>query len=162
MGDTLPMTWFEATQESEGLVPHTRETVWKVLTDPDALAELTPVVQRIEPGPEHWRWCLRTVPLLGHRVDPSFTERMTFRAPERIDYRHEPPADRNERAGVDGWYTLTETDEGTHLAIGLTVKVNLPLPRLSSPAVTTAMRAVIAATGNGFERNFVRRLDQMA
>lgn len=156
------MTWFEATQESEGMVPHARETVWKVLTDPDALAELTPLVNRIEPGPEHWRWCLRTVPLLGHRVDPSFTERMTFRAPERIDYRHEPPADRHERAGVDGWYTLTETDEGTHLAIGLTVKVNLPLPRLATPAVTTAMRAVIAATGNGFERNFVRRLDQVA
>lgn len=156
------MTWFEATQESEGMVPHARETVWKVLTDPDALAELTPIVNRIEPGPEHWRWCLRTVPLLGHRVDPSFTERMTFRAPERIDYRHEPPADRHERAGVDGWYTLTETDEGTHLAIGLTVKVNLPLPRLATPAVTTAMRAVIAATGNGFERNFVRRLDQVA
>jgi carbon monoxide dehydrogenase subunit G len=156
------MTWFEATQRSEGTVPHTRETVWKVLTDPDALAELTPVVERIEPGPEHWRWCLRTVPLLGHRVDPSFTERMDFRAPERIDYRHEPPAPDAERAGVDGWYTLTEVEDGTHLAIGLTVKVNLPLPRVAAPAVTTAMRAVIGATGMGFERNFTRRLAQVA
>ena len=156
------MTWFEATQRSEGTVPQSRETVWKVLTDPDALADLTPIVDRIEPGPEHWRWCLRTVPLLGHRVDPSFTERMTFRSPERIDYRHEPPAPDAERAGVDGWYTLTKVEGGTHLAIGLTVKVNLPLPRVASPAVTTAMRAVIAATGTGFERNLTRRLDQVA
>jgi carbon monoxide dehydrogenase subunit G len=156
------MTWFEATQESDGTVPHSRETVWKVLTDPDALAELTPVVTRIEPGPTHWRWCLRTVPLLGHRVDPSFTERMVFTAPERIEYRHDPPDGSTERAGVDGWYRLTEVADGTHLAIGLTVKVNLPLPRVAAPAVTTAMRAVIAATGNGFERNFTRRLDQVA
>jgi hypothetical protein len=42
------------------------------------------------------------------------------------------------------------------------VKVDLPLPRVAAPAVTTAMRAVISATGNGFERNFTRRLAEVA
>jgi carbon monoxide dehydrogenase subunit G len=156
------MTWFEATQESEGVVDADRATVWQVLTDPDALAELTPFLERIEPAGDLWRWHFGSVPLVGQRFTPCFTERMTFREPERIDYRHAPPTPDAERAGVDGWYTLTEVAEGTHLAIGLTIKVHLPLPRVAAPAVHAGMRAVIARTGAGFEQNFERRLEQLA
>lgn len=156
------MNWFTASTESDGIVSASRATVWRVLTDPSMLAELTPLLERIEPFGEHWRWHFSPVPILGQRLTPSFTERMTFRPQERIDYRHEPPADRVERAGVDGWYTLADVPGGTHLAIGLTVKVQLPLGRFAAPAVTRVLEAVMARTGAGFEANFVRRLEQLS
>lgn len=150
------MNWFSASNESEGVVAADRSTVWGLLTDPDAVAEMTPLLQRIDADGDVWRWQFSAVPILGTALAPAFTERMTFAPEDRIDYHHEPG--QGERTGVDGWYTLSDADEGTHLAIGLTVKAQLPLSRLAAPAVRTAMRTVIATIGAGFARNFERRL----
>jgi carbon monoxide dehydrogenase subunit G len=152
------MNWFSASNESEGVVAADRSTVWELLTDPDALAEMTPLLQRIDTHGDVWRWQFSAVPILGTALAPAFTERMTFAPEDRIDYHHEPADGHSERTGVDGWYTLSDAAEGTHLAIGLTVKAHLPLSRLAAPAVRTAMRTVIAATGAGFARNLERRL----
>jgi hypothetical protein len=119
---------------------------------------MTPLLQRIDTDGDVWRWQFSAVPILGTALAPAFTERMRFAPEDRIDYHHEPAVGHSERTGVDGWYELSDAAEGTHLAIGLTVKAQLPLSRLATPAVRTAMRAVIAATGAGFARNFERRL----
>ena len=59
-----------------------------------------------------------------------------------------------------GRYTLTDTDDGTHLAIRLEVSADLPLPKVSAPAVKAAMRAVMGTMGIGFERGFRRELGE--
>ncbi|MGN6577067.1 MAG: hypothetical protein ACTHKG_15450, partial [Nocardioides sp.] len=99
------MNWFSATTSSQAEVSADRAEVWDVLTDPDALAELTPLLRRIDVDGDLWRWCFTQVPLLGLAVTPEFTVRMRFRPMERIDYEHAPPAGSHERFGVEGWYT---------------------------------------------------------
>ena len=116
-------------------------------------------VRRIEPGATHWRWCLRAVPLLGHRVDPSFTERMTFDEPRSIEFTHDPAAgDGEESAGVHGWYRLTPRRNGTHLETSMAISVDLPFPGITRPAVTTAMRGVVALMGQRFSHNLLEHL----
>lgn len=152
------MPWFETSTESEATVPATPEAIWEVLTDPDAVARLTPLVEHIEADGDLWRWQMARVPVLGVSLTPAFTEHMQFQQGRRIDYTHTPPDGGREHAGVDGWYELRGTDRGTLLGVGLTVKVDLPLPRLSGPAVRTAMRTVMAGIGTGFSRNLLRHL----
>jgi len=152
------MNWFSATTSSQADVAADRGEVWDVLTDPDALAELTPLLRHIEVDGDLWRWCFTQVPLLGLAVTPAFTERMRFREQQRIDYEHAPPAGSHERFGVEGWYTLDDTSDGTRLAVSMTVRVQLPLTRLAAPAVTRVMDSVLARTGDGFSKNFERRL----
>ena len=72
------MNWFTATTSSQADVAADRDAVWDVLTDPDALAELTPLLRRIDVDGDLWRWCFTQVPLLGLAVTPAFTERMRF------------------------------------------------------------------------------------
>ena len=60
--------------------------------------------------------------------------------------------------GVEGTYALTDSGDGTRLAIELGVDVDLPFPRLAKPAVQASMQAVIAAMGVGFARNLERQL----
>ena len=156
------MNWFSATNESSGVVSADRSTVWEVLTDPATLAEITPLLQRIEADGDLWRWHFTQVPLLGVPVTPSFTERMRFRPEERIDYDHAPPDGRSERVGVDGWYTLRDVEEGTHLALALTIWVQLPLARVATPAVTRVMQSVMGHTGDGFAANFERKLAELS
>ena len=103
---------------------------------------------------------MTSVPVLGRAFTPVFTERMAFDRPSRIDYTHAPPEGVSEQAGVAGRYTLTERDAGTHLAIRLEVSADLPLPRVSGPAVKAAMRAVMGTMGIGFERGFRRELGE--
>jgi carbon monoxide dehydrogenase subunit G len=152
------MNWFSATTSSQADVSADRAEVWDVLTDPDALAELTPLLRSIDVDGDLWRWCFTQVPLLGLAVTPAFTERMHFRAKERIDYEHAPPEGSHERFGVEGWYTLDDAADGTRLAVSMTVRVQLPLARIAAPAVTRVMESVLARTGDGFSRNFERRL----
>ena len=156
------MSWFSATSESSGVVAADRSTVWQVLTDPDTLAEITPLLQRIDADGDLWRWHFAQVPLLGLPVTPSFTERMRFQPQERIDYDHAPPPGRSERVGVDGWYTLRDVDQGTHLALALTIRVQLPLARVAAPAVTRVMESVMGRTGDGFASNFERKLAELS
>lgn len=150
------MTWFETSTESASVVAASPEQVWAVLSDPGLVAELTPMVRAIEADGEHWHWRLAGINVLGHRVSPSFTVHMDMEPPRRIDFTHEPVG--REHAGVDGWYALEPAGDGTRLAIRLTVKVDLHLPRLSGPAVRAAMHSVIAAMGAGFSRNLIRHL----
>ena len=154
------MTWFTASTTSEGVVSASREDVWAVLTDPATIARITPFVRSIEADGDRWTWHMTSVPVLGRAFTPVFTERMVFDPPARIDYAHEPPDGATEQAGVAGRYTLTETGAGTHLAIRREVSADLPLPRVSGPAVKAAMRAVMGTMGIGFERGFRRELGE--
>jgi carbon monoxide dehydrogenase subunit G len=150
------MTTFDARKVSKAVVPYTRQQVWEVLADPAAVARLTPMVRGIEGHGDIWRWRLAPIEVLGKDIGLAFTERMDFAEPERIRFTHEPQG--QERAGVNGTYTLTVAGSGTRLAIDLAVEVDLPFPRLARPAVTTSMQAVLVAMGAGFARQLDRHL----
>jgi carbon monoxide dehydrogenase subunit G len=130
--------------------------VWAVLSDAKQVAKLTPMVRSIEDHGDTWLWKLSPIEVLGKSIGLSFTERMEFTPKERIVYTHAPKGD--ERAGVEGIYALTDSGEGTRLAIELGVDVDLPFPRIAKPAVQASMQAVIAAMGVGFARNLERQL----
>ncbi len=153
------MAWFEASNHSEAVVPADRKEVWAALTDPDLLPKLTPFLRHIEVDGDHWRWELTKIPILTTSLTPSFTELMKFTEPTRIEWTHDPRG-RRERVGVDGWYALDEAPGGgTHLEIRIGVKAELPLSRYASPAVTAAMRTVLAGMGKRFGDNLLHHLD---
>jgi hypothetical protein len=132
--------------------------VWKALTDPVLLPRLTPLLSRIDADGDVWRWHMVRIAALGVSVIPTFTERMTFTEPSVIDYSHEPPRGTTERAGAEGRYRLTEIDGGTHLAISLTLSVDLPLPRAAAPAVRKVMTGIMQRTGERFSANLLAHL----
>ena len=96
--------------------------------------------------------------VLGVGIAPAFTEKMTFTDLEHIEFAHEPPAGASERTGVNGWYHLADDEGGTLLGTSLEVVAELPLPRLSAPAVTVAMKGVMATMGERFSRNLLDHL----
>ena len=149
---------FSATTKSEALVAADRAAIWAALTDPVVLTALTPLLRHIEVHDDVWRWELTSFPVLGLPVDAKFTERMRFTPGRRIDFDHEPAKGVVEHAGADGWYALDEVAGGTHLAINLTLHVELPLSRLAAPAVERVMRAAMDRTGDVFGRNLERHL----
>ena len=124
---------FSATTVSEAVVAAPREDIWAAITDPTVLPKLTPLLRHIEADGDLWRWDLSRINVLGIVVDPSFTERMSFLPNERIEYTHEPPAGAHEWASAEGWYRLSDHAAGTHLAISITLTVELPLARLAPP-----------------------------
>lgn len=152
------MTRFEVTDRSNDTLPGVPpEPIWEVLTDPKLLARMTPLIDRIvEVDDHHWRWHLTTIAGVGVAVAPCFTVRMDFEPTERIDFTHAPAG--RERAGADGVYTLTPVEEGTHLAVDMTVHVDLPLPAMSRPAVTRVMQATMARMGDRFAQNLCSHL----
>lgn len=150
------MTVFSASKRSTAVVPFSREAVWSVLSDAGQVARLTPMVRSIEDHGGTWLWKLSPIEVLGKSIGLAFTERMDLQPTERIEFTHTPKGE--ERAGVEGSYTLTEKGAGTHLAIDLGVHVDLPFPRLAKPAVQTTMHGVIAAMGAGFAHNLDRHL----
>ena len=152
------MNSFSARTEAEAVVPAEREEIWAALTDPGLVARMTPFVRSIESRGRHWWWEMSRLQVLGAGVAPAFTEQMTFTDLERIEFRHDPPAGSRERTGVQGWYHLSEASGGTHLATSLEVAVELPLPRVSGPAVTTAMKGVMATMGERFSHNLLDHL----
>ncbi len=152
------MNRFSATTDSEAVVAADREPIWAALTDPDVLPRLTPMLRHIEADGDLWRWEMTRIGVLGVSVTPSFTERMRFDPPERIEFTHEPPAGRREHAAADGWYQLTAVEGGTRLRIRLTLFVDLPLARAARPAVTRVMHTVMARTGDRFAGNLLRHL----
>ena len=152
------MSTFSATNDSVAVVAADREAIWSALTNPDLLPRLTPLLRHIEHDGDLWRWEMSRVSVLGVSFSPSFTERMVFDPPRRIEYTHEPPVGRPERTGAEGWYELTEVDGGTRLRISLTVRVELPLPRAAAPAVTGVMKPVMMRTGERFAANLLRHL----
>jgi carbon monoxide dehydrogenase subunit G len=149
---------FSATTTSEAVVAAPREDIWAAITDPNVLPKLTPLLRHIEAEDDLWRWDLARINILGIVVDPSFTERMSFVPDERIEYTHEPPAGAHEWASAEGWYQLTDHQAGTHLAISITLSVELPLARLMAPAVETVIRTSMAVTGSRFASNLDQHL----
>ncbi|MBN9107322.1 MAG: hypothetical protein J0I34_00940 [Pseudonocardia sp.] len=152
------MHTFSTTRESEIVVGADRGALWDALTDPDLLARLTPLLQRIDADGDVWRWHMAGVSVLGVGISPAFTEKMAFDPQRRIGYTHSPPTGVVERTGADGWYSLDDDPSGTRLGISLTLRVELPLARITAPAVVTAMNATLQRTGDRFTANLLRHL----
>ncbi|MBD2759521.1 SRPBCC family protein [Yimella sp. cx-573] len=151
------MNSFSARNVSQETVPYDIDTLWSVLTDVKTLQELTPLVRRITPDGDRWKWELTSIPVLNQKFQPVFTALMTFDPKTRISYAHDP-ARTDELAAVEGIYTLTPKDEGTHLRIDITVTARMPFPKVMGPAVRTAMNVVMTQMGNGFARNLEKHL----
>jgi carbon monoxide dehydrogenase subunit G len=153
------MTRFSADTRAEAVVTAPRAEIWAALTDPSLVAELTPFVKSITADGEHWHWQLSGLKVLGVGIAPAFTELMVLDEPERIEFRHDPPDGDSERSGVEGWYALTEVDEGTRLVTSLEITLDLPLPRASSRAVKSAMGKVVEQMGERFSKGLLAHLD---
>jgi carbon monoxide dehydrogenase subunit G len=152
------LTIFTATNTSNGVVAADRSAIWRLLTDPAKLAEMTPLLDHIEADGDRWRWVMTRIPILGISIAPAFTERMIFTPEERIAFTHAPPDGKPERASAEGTYHLTEVEGGTHLAIDLKLCVELPLPRMAKRAVDGVMDKVMAHMGDRFAANLDREL----
>ncbi len=151
------MTRFHAHNRSTATLAATPEDVWAVLTDPDLIVRFTPNLRRIDVDGDRWTWHLTRIPVLSAAVEPSFTEVMTYDAPRRIGFRHDP-ARVDEQAGVDGEYLLEPAPGGTDVTIDLGIWVELPLPRLMRPAVEGVMSTVVAGMGLRFGQHVRRHL----
>jgi carbon monoxide dehydrogenase subunit G len=151
------VTRFSARDRSTEVVQADQGALWKALTDPDLLSRLTPYLHSIDAEGDLWRWNMARIPVLGVSVAPSFTERMTFDEPRRIEFTHDPESGQ-EKAGVEGTYELEGVEGGTRLAIDIDICVDLPLPGMARGAVERAMRGVIAAMGRRFAANLLRHL----
>jgi carbon monoxide dehydrogenase subunit G len=152
------VTRFHAHNRSSATLAATPEQVWEVLTDPDLIVRFTPNLRRIDVDGDRWTWHLTRIPVLSAAVEPSFTELMTYDAPRRIDFRHDP-ARTDEQAGVDGEYLLEPVPGGTEVTIDLSIWVELPLPRLLRPAVERVMSTVVAGMGLRFGQHVRKHLD---
>ena len=107
LGYRPPMSSFSAKTRAESVVLAPQQDIWDVLVDPELMARFTPFLESITADGDHWRWQLSGLNVLGAKVAPAFTERMQFTEPDRIEFRHDPPAGTTEQAGVEGWYALT-------------------------------------------------------
>jgi carbon monoxide dehydrogenase subunit G len=157
------VTLFSSSTHVEAVVACERARVWEVLADPALVAELTPFVSSIEAhGDDHWIWHLSGFSVLGKGFSATFTERMTLEEGARIEFDHDPPPGVKERAGVKGWYALSDAPASAGGAVlletSMEITVDLPLPRLSSGAVRTAMRGVIGQMGDRFSKNLLAYL----
>ncbi len=154
------MASFTTSTRSAATVTATSQQVWAVLTEPHLVARLTPFLRTVrEHGEHHWVWELARVPLLGRSFSFTFTERMTFEEPHRIEFTHDPGAGvGDEGAGVEGWYRLTPCGDDTHLETSMEITVELPFPGVTRPAVTTAMKGVVTLMGQRFSHNLLEHL----
>ncbi len=148
------MARFEATNVSEADVPAPRDKIWAVISSPERLAALTPLIEGITATGDTWCWQLRSISALGVRVAPSFTEQMSMEEGHRLSFEHRPPRGATEWAGAKGTYVLVDLpDGGTHLSVDLTLYVELPLPALSRRAVQRVMSTMMIRTGEKFADN---------
>lgn len=155
------MTTFNSSTTAEAVVPVERERVWQVLTDPGLVARLTPFVSSITADGEYWIWTMSGLTVLGKGFSATFTERMTLEEGKRIEFTHDPPAGAKERAGVHGWYALSDhpgPGGGVLLETSLEVCVDLTLPRLSGGAVRSTMKGVMSQMGDRFSKNLLDHL----
>ena len=153
------MATFSASTSAQADVAADRADIWDALVDPDLVARFTPFVKRIRADGEHWHWTLSGLDLLGRSIAPAFTERMVLEDQHRIEFHHDPPEGTSERAGVNGWYDLSEGPGGTtRLETRLEVCLDAPLPRVSGPAVRSAMKGVMATMGDRFSKNLLDHL----
>ncbi|MFT7473967.1 MAG: carbon monoxide dehydrogenase subunit G [Verrucomicrobiales bacterium] len=154
------MTQFSARTISASTVPVPSDQIWEILTDPDSLAELTPLIRSIEASGSRWLWTLNGIEALGMRVEAAFTESMEFTDERQIVFTHDPPQGKKEHAAVEGIYDLTPAGpNSTDLRVDLTLSVELPLPRMARPAVERVILATMRATGRQFASNLYQRLE---
>ena len=153
------MTTFRTHNDSIEAVAAPRDEVWAAMADPDLLAALTPLIDRIEADGDHWRWCLTSIEAMGVSIAPCFTVRMTFDEPNRITFEHDPPAGASEPAGATGHYDLIAFDGGTVLDIDMTMHVDLPLPGMLRGAVERVMDRTTQLHGDRFFANLLAHLD---
>lgn len=149
------MTTFTSRNVSSALVEAPREAIWAQVSDPDRLAALTPLLDRIEvqEDGDRWTWFLGGISALGVEVAPSFTEAMHFDPPSTIRFRHDPPDGTEEFASAEGVYRLTDMGPScTRLDIDLTLSVQLPLPGLLRGTVERVMALTMTRTGDAFAR----------
>lgn len=153
------MTRFSSRNYSVATVRADVDVLWAVVTNTATLADLTPLVARIEANGDRWSWTLIGVHALGVSVAPTFTERMSFEPQRRIVFEHDPPAGVHERAGADGVYELVEVDSSTtRLSIDITAWVELPLPRMARGAVEGVMATTMRRAGDAFARRLYHHL----
>ncbi len=153
------MAHFSTATRTHAVVTASQDEVWAALTDPDLVARLTPFLRTVRERGEHWVWELARVPVLGTSFSFTFTERMTFDEPHHIEFAHDPEAGHaEENAGVDGWYRLSPEEDGTCLETSMAISVELPFPGLTRPAVTAAMKGVVALMGQRFSHNLLEHL----
>jgi carbon monoxide dehydrogenase subunit G len=152
------MATFSAKTSAQADVAAGRAEIWKALIDPVLVARMTPFVRSISAEGDHWHWQLTGLDLLGRKLAPAFTERMVFEKERRIEFHHEPPEGTSERAGVNGWYDLSDGPGGTRLETSLEICLEAPLPRAAGPAVRTVMKGVMATMGDRFSRNLLDHL----
>lgn len=140
-------------------VPVTQDKIWEILTDPNMLADLTPLVRSIEATGSQWTWTLNGIDGLGLSVEAVFTERMDFTERTQIVFTHDPPAGTRERAAVEGVYDLAPAGKNaTDLRVDLELMVDLPLPRLSRHAVEPLIHSTMRLTGQRFATNLYEHL----
>jgi carbon monoxide dehydrogenase subunit G len=123
------------------------------------VARCLPFVRAITADGDHWRWELTRLEVAGVGVAPTFTELMTLRPPERIEFHHDPPSGVREMAGVEGWYALAPVEQGTRLSTSMQITLELPLPRVAGGVVRTAMGRVLDQMGARFSRRLLEHLD---
>lgn len=154
------MAIFTTGTVSRATVSADPDEVWAALSRPDLIADFTPFLKKVTPqGSDHWVWELSRIPVLGKSFSFVFTERMTFHEVNRIEFTHDPDAGSGkESAGVEGWYALTPATKGTHLETSMDISVELPFPGVTRPAVSAAMKGVVALMGQRFSSNLLHHL----
>ena len=154
------MASFSARTHAEAIVLASQQDIWDALVDPTLMATFTPFLKKITAEGDHWVWEMSGIDVLGVKVAPSFTEKMTFDEPDRIEFRHDPPAGEKEKAGVEGWYQLSPAPdgEGTSLVTELEITLDLPLPKAAGRAVRATMSKVIDTMGDRFSKNLLDHL----
>lgn len=152
------MTRFTASTNAEAIVPVERRRVWEVLVDPDLVARFTPFVRSIRDDGDHWVWTLSGLRVLGKVFSATFTEKMTMEEGKRIEFTHDPPGNSTERAGVHGWYALSDHTDGVRLETSMEICIDLPLPRVSAGAVRATMTGVLDQMGDRFAKNLLVHL----
>ncbi len=139
-------------------MPVERARVWDVLVDADLVARFTPFVSAIDDQGDHWIWTLSGLKIAGKGFGATFTEKMTLEDGKRIEFTHDPPSGAKERAGVHGWYALSDHADGVLLETSLEICVDLPLPRISGGAVRSTMKGVMTQMGDRFSKNLLDHL----
>ena len=151
---------FTATRHDVAEVRSSVDEVWALLVQPDVLVRHTPFLHAIDDlGDGRWVWQVGGIRYPGGVFTSSFTERMSFDEPRRIDFVHEP-ASEHEHAGAQGSYVLTPRAEGSTLDIELGVTVRLPAPRASRPVIVKAMDVVIGQMGKAFAHGLLSELGE--
>ena len=151
---------FTASRRDVAQVGSGVDQVWALLVRPEVLVRHTPFLHAIDDLDDgRWRWEVGGIPYPRGVFTSSFTERMTFQAPHRIDFAHEPVSP-SEHAGADGSYVLTPRAGGSTLEITLGVTVRLAVPGVARPAVVKAMDLVIGQMGRSFAAGLLADLGE--